>query len=156
MTISTHPNATPTLLPEPRVLEFAGNRMELLVEGPDNARFSLVRYTVAPGFAAPPTLHHHAVEDTAWLVLSGTLVVTGAGGDVEVPAGRCAVVPHGTPFAWRNGSATEPMEYLCVYAPGGFEQYFVAVTEALAEHGTLTPELIAPLWHRFGIGVSEA
>ena len=146
---------TTTLLPAPRVLEFAGNRMELLVEGRDNARFSLVRYTVAPGFAAPPALHHHLVEDTAWLVLSGTLVITGTDGDIEVGAGQSALIPHGTPFAWRNGSATEPMEYLCVYAPGGFEQYFVAVTEALAQHGSLTPEIVAPLWKEYGIAVSD-
>jgi len=140
--------------PAPRVLEFAGNKLELLVEGRDNARFSLVRYTVAPGFAAPPTLHHHTLEDTAWLVLSGSLVMTGTDGDIHIPAGECAVLPHGSPFAWRNGSTTEPMVYLCAYAPGGFEQYFVAVTEALAEHGTLSPEIIAPLWARYGIAVS--
>ena len=137
-----------------RVLEFAGNRLELLVEGRDNPRFSLVRYTVAPGFAAPPALHHHVAEDTAWYVLSGTLVITGVDGDTAYGAGQCALIPHGTPFAWRNGSATEPMVYLCVYAPGGFEQYFVAVAGALAEHGTLTPEIVAPLWARYGIAVS--
>jgi mannose-6-phosphate isomerase-like protein (cupin superfamily) len=151
---TTTTKKTPTLLPAPRVLEFAGNRLELLVEGRDDARFSLVRYTVAPGFAAPPTLHHHTVEDTGWVVLSGTLVITGADGELRVEAGQSALVPHGTPFAWRNGSATEPMVYLCVYAPGGFEQYFVAVTEALERHGALTPEIVAPLWARYGIAVS--
>jgi mannose-6-phosphate isomerase-like protein (cupin superfamily) len=152
----TTTTTVPELLPVPRVLEFAGNRLELLVEGRHNDRFSLVRYTVAPGFAAPPTLHHHLVEDTAWLVLSGRLLVTGGAGDLEVEAGRTALIPHGTPFAWRNGSDTEPMTYLCVYAPGGFEQYFVAVAEALQRHGALTPDLVAPLWQRYGIAVSPA
>jgi hypothetical protein len=64
-------------------------------------------------------------------------------------------LPHGTPFAWRNGSADAPATYLAVYAPGGFEGYFVAVADALAAGAPMGPELVRPLWQRFGIAVSE-
>ena len=62
---------------------------------------------------------------------------------------------HGTPFAWRNGSAEAPATYLAVYAPGGFEAYFVAVADALAGGAAMGPELVHPLWERFGIAVSD-
>jgi mannose-6-phosphate isomerase-like protein (cupin superfamily) len=136
------------------VLEVLGNRLELLAEGDDSPRASVVRYTVAPGFAAPPVLHAHVSDDVTMVVTDGALVVTGPDGELEVRAGSTLVIPHGAPFAWRNASADEPVVYLAVYAPGGFEQYFVAVAEAVAEHGGLTPEVVAPLWERYGIALA--
>ena len=152
MTVSAP--AAPRVLPAPRVLEVLGNRLELLVEGDASPRASVVRYTVAPGFAAPPVLHHHVHDDVTMTVLDGSLVVTGVDGEQQVPAGATVVLPHGTPFAWRNGSACAPLVYLAVYAPGGFEQYFVAVAEAVAGGQELGPDLVAPLWDRYGIAVS--
>ena len=110
---------------------------------------------VTPGFAAPPVLHHHVDDDVTMLVLDGTLVVTGVDGEVVAGPGEVVQLPHGTPFAWRNGSADLPMTYLAVYAPGGFEAYFVAVADALADGRALGPELLHPLWARFGIAVSQ-
>ena len=88
------------------------------------------------------------------LVLDGTLVVTGVDGDTVVGPGEVVQLPHGTPFAWRNGSPSEPATYLAVYAPGGFEAYFLAVADALAAGTPMGPELVHPLWERFGIAVS--
>lgn len=147
--------STPLHLASPRVLEVLGNRLELLVEAGDSPRASLVRHTVAPGFAAPPVLHEHVEDDVTMLVLDGTLVVTGVDGDVVVRPGEVVQLRHGTPFAWRNGSAEAPASYLAVYAPGGFEAYFVAVADALAGGAPMGPELVQPLWQRFGIAVSD-
>jgi mannose-6-phosphate isomerase-like protein (cupin superfamily) len=132
-----------------------GNRLELLVEQDDFPRASVVRYTVAPGFAAPPQLHHHVADDVLMIVLRGRLAVTGRGGESIVAAGEVVVLRHGTPFAWRNASPDEEAVYLGVYAPGGFEQYFVALQAAAAEAGGLSPEVIGPLWQQYGIGVSD-
>ena len=145
----------PLHLTSPRVLEVLGNRLELLVEADASPRASLVRYTVAPGFAAPPVLHHHVEDDVTMLVLDGTLVLTGVDGDTVVRPGEVVHLPHGTPFAWRNGDAEAPMTYLAVYAPGGFEAYFVAVADALAAGTPMGTDLLHPLWSRFGIAVSE-
>jgi mannose-6-phosphate isomerase-like protein (cupin superfamily) len=109
---------------------------------------------VAPGFAAPPVLHAHVSDDVTLIVTDGALVVAGPGGDVEVRAGSTMVIPHGAPFAWRNASADEPAVYLGVYAPGGFEQYFIAVADAVAEHGGLPQEIVAPLWKQYGIALA--
>ena len=89
------------------------------------------------------------------LVLDGTLVMTGMDGDTVVRPGEVVQLRHGTPFAWRNGSASAPKTYLAVYAPGGLQAYFVAVADALAAGTPMGPALVHPLWARFGIAVSE-
>lgn len=152
--VDTTPRTTPRRLAGPRTLELHGTRLELLVEAGDSPRASVVRHTVAPGFTAPPALHHHVEDDVTMVVLSGTLAVTGVDGEVEVAPGESCVIPHGTPFAWRNASDAEPMSYLAVYAPGGFEQYFLALGDAVASGAQLTPDVIAPLWGQYGIAVS--
>jgi mannose-6-phosphate isomerase-like protein (cupin superfamily) len=144
----------PRVLRDGRVVELFGNRLELLVEAADSPRASVVRYTVAPGFAAPPQLHHHVEDDVLMVVLAGRLVVTGADGEVEAGAGEVVVLRHGTPFAWRNASATEEAVYLGVYAPGGFEEYFPAIQAAATAAGSLSPEVVGPLWAQYGIAVS--
>jgi len=150
----TPADVTPYVLRTRRVVELLGNRLELLVEVGDFPRASLVRYTVAPGFSAPPQLHHHVEDDVIMLVISGGLVVTGVTGDTTARAGEVVVLPHGTPFAWRNASADEEAVYLAVYAPAGFEQYFPAVRDAALDAGGLSPDVLVPLWEQYGIAVS--
>ena len=154
-TVTTSSATTPRLLSTPRVVEMLGNRLELLVEHDEFPRASVVRYTVAAGFAAPPQLHHHVSDDVLMIVLQGRLAVTGIGGEQVAGPGEVVVLEHGTAFAWRNASENEPAVYLGVYAPGGFEQCFPALQEAAAQAGGLSPEVIAPLWQQYGIGVSE-
>ena len=145
----------PLHLASPRVLEVLGNRLELLVEAGDSPRASLVRHTVAPGFAAPPVLHEHVQDDVTMLVLDGTLVVTGVDGDAS-SSGRARWCSCGTaPPSPGATAAPTTREYLAVYAPGGFEAYFVAVADALASGAAMGPELVHPLWQRFGIAVSD-
>lgn len=146
--------SNPVVLTQPRTIELHGTKLELLAEAGSSPRASVVRHTVAPGFAAPPALHHHVEDDVTMVVLSGTLAVTGVDGELLVNAGETCVIPHGTPFAWRNASDEQPMSYLAVYAPGGFEQYFVALSDAAAAGRGLTPDVVLPLWGQYGIAVS--
>ncbi len=154
MTTTLQAPASPEVLTSPRVVEMLGNRLELLVEASAFPRASVVRYTVAPGFAAPPQLHSHVADDVLMIVLEGRLVVDGVEGERSAGAGEVVVLRHGTPFAWRNASPDQPAVYLGVYAPGGFEQYFPALQQAAAAAGGLSPEVVAPLWEQYGIGVS--
>ena len=154
-TTSTSAPTSPRVLGSPRVVEMLGNRLELLVESHDFPRASVVQYTVAPGFAAPPQLHHHVADDVLMIVLRGRLAVTGVDGETVAGPGEVVVLTHGTPFAWRNASSDEEAVYLGVYAPGGFEQYFPALQQAAADAGGLSPEVVAPLWEQYGIGISE-
>ncbi len=156
MTTTVNSLPAPRVLRQSRSVEMLGNRLDLLVEADDFPRASVVRYTVAPGFTAPPQLHHHVSDDVLMVVLAGALAVTGVDGETQAGPGEVVVLRHGTPFAWRNASEEEPAVYLGVYAPGGFEQYFVAVQAAAVEAGGLSSEVIGPLWQQYGIGVSEA
>lgn len=144
----------PRVLRSPRSIEMLGNRLDLLVEADDFPRASVVRYTVAPGFTAPPQLHHHVSDDVLMVVLAGALAVTGVDGETQAGPGEVVVLRHGTPFAWRNASAVEEATYLGIYAPGGFEQYFPAIEAAASAVGGLTSEVLFPLWEQYGIGVS--
>ena len=155
MTTTVSNKPAPRVLRSPRSIEMLGNRLDLLVEADDFPRASVVRYTVAPGFAAPPQLHHHVSDDVLMVVLAGALVVTGTAGDTQAGPGEVVVLRHGTPFAWRNASEEEPAVYLGVYAPGGFEQYFPAIKAAASAGGGLTPEVLFPLWEQYGIAVSD-
>ena len=155
MTSTTASRPRPRVLSGGRVIELMGSRLELLVEAADIPRASLVRYTVAPGFAAPPALHHHVQDDVLMIVLHGALVITGTDGERTAGQGEVVVLRHGTPFAWRNASNGEPAVYLGVYAPGGFEQYFIAVQEAVQRLGGLSSEVVVPLWEQYGIATSE-
>jgi mannose-6-phosphate isomerase-like protein (cupin superfamily) len=154
-TVATAIASTPRLLTEARDVQMLGNRLELLVEAEDFPRASVVRYTVAPGFTAPPQLHHHVTDDVLMIVLEGRLAVAGTEGEVVAGPGETVVLSHGTPFAWRNASAQEQAVYLGVYAPGGFEKYFPAIQAAAAAAGGLSPEVVAPLWEQYGIAVSH-
>ena len=155
-TTSTSTATSPRVLGSPRVVEMLGNRLELLVEHHDFPRASVVQYTVAPGFTAPPQLHHHVADDVLMIVLRGRLAVTGVDAESVAGPGEVVVLPHGAPFAWRNASDDDEAVYLAVYAPGGFEQYFPALQQAAAEAGELSPEVIAPLREQYGIGISQS
>ena len=155
MTATVSPTRVPRVLAGRRTVELFGNRLELLVEAGDSPRASVVRYTVAPGFAAPPQLHHHVEDDVLMVVLQGRLAVSGVDGETEAGAGEVVVLTHGTPFAWRNASTEETAVYLGIYTPGGFEEYFPALQAAAAAAGGLTPDVVGPLWEQYGIGISQ-
>jgi mannose-6-phosphate isomerase-like protein (cupin superfamily) len=154
--MTTSLTAVPRILAGGRTVEVFGNRLELPVETEDFPHASVVRYTVAPGFAAPPQSHHHLEDDVLMIVLEGRLTVTGIDGEREAGPGEIVVLAHRTPFAWRNADTECEAVYLGVYAPGGFEKYFPAIAAAAAAAGGLSAEVVGPLWEQYGIGVSQA
>jgi quercetin dioxygenase-like cupin family protein len=82
---------------------------------------ALVRNTVPAGWAGPP-LHHHAFDETFY-VLDGEL--TFQLGDELAVAGPGALVfaPRGAVHTLANRSGA-PASYLLVCTPAGFERYF--------------------------------
>lgn len=131
-----------------------GNTITVLVGEADLASMSVVDYRVAPGFAAPPTLHRHTDLDWFAFVLEGALTFVLDDGDHEAVPGDVVLIPQGSAFAWRN-AADEPARMLCVYSPAGFERFFDDVAAGLAE-GRAVPEVIPPLWQRYGVETVEA
>jgi hypothetical protein len=75
----------------------------------------------------------------------------------RVETGGWLYVPRGTPFRWWNAH-NGPTRWQLTYAPGGFEQYFVELAAAIAEHAPKTPQALAelarPLWAKYGVVIS--
>jgi mannose-6-phosphate isomerase-like protein (cupin superfamily) len=95
-------------------------------------RVTVADYTAPPGFPGPP-LHIHTEFDEVFLVLSGTLTMR-VGEDVhEIEPGGTAFVAGSTPHTFANAGG-DPLRFVAICAPGGFEDYFRAL-EAGDEDG---------------------
>jgi len=92
---------------------------------------ALLETTVAPGFPGPVPHLHEAMVDSFY-VLEGTLTLRLDGRTVEAGPGTYALVPPGNAHTFAN-PGDEPVSFLNVMAPGGFERYLreVAAAEAL-------------------------
>jgi mannose-6-phosphate isomerase-like protein (cupin superfamily) len=126
---NTHPNILPSnaqaAIVDPddgEVLEVRGNRLVIKVASP---RQFICDYTAPAGFPGPP-LHVHPLFDETFLVLEGQLTVR-VGDDVtHLAPGGTAFVPGAVPHTFAN-TGPEPVRFLLVCSPGGFEDYFRAV-----------------------------
>jgi quercetin dioxygenase-like cupin family protein len=139
-----------------RVVEGLGNRLTLRLTAADTGgAFSVVEFAVSPGFVAPPLLHDHEAMDWYGHVLESTLAFDLDGETHEVGPGGIIHVPRGARFRWWNARPA-PARWLMTYVPGGFEQYFVELAEALAAlpsppEGPRLAALVAPLWQKHGV-----
>ena len=88
-----------------------------------------------PQYIAP--LHVHHMDDEAWYVIDGALVVRSGDRDVDVPAGGGVIVPRGTPHTFWNPRA-EPTRYLLVMTPR-----IRALIDALHATEHRTPDAVA-------------
>lgn len=141
-------------------LRAGGNQITLKVTSEHSRRLTLLEFSVAPNFAAPPLLHHHTREDWVAYVIEGEVIFVFSDREVRAPTGTTVLIPAGADFAWRN-DADEPARYLAIHAPAGFDQFFVDVAEQLsARAGPPTPEVmqqvIPPLWAKYGIESESA
>lgn len=89
--------------------------------------------------------HVHRAHDESFYVLSGSLTVATAGGDVVLAAGDLAHAPRGSLHGFRNADPDVAVEALCLYTPPGYEQYFRDVHAAVAAGEELTVDLLAEL-----------
>lgn len=123
----------------------------------DGAGFSMVEYSVAGAFEAPPKAHWHTREHCVIYILEGELLFQLAQGERRLTRGAVLHLPPGAPFAWSNPTDT-PARYLALWSPGGFESFFAEVIDGLkarAGSGPPSPEhmgqVIPPLWEKYGI-----
>ncbi|CAA9500676.1 MAG: hypothetical protein AVDCRST_MAG53-1937 [uncultured Solirubrobacteraceae bacterium] len=109
---------------------------------------SLLEHELAPGALGSP-LHTHAHEDEVSYVISGLLGVQ-IGDEVrEARAGETVVKPRGVQHAfWNPGD--EPVRFVELITPGGFEQYFADV-EPIAEPPDFAA--LAVVAERYGLDV---
>jgi mannose-6-phosphate isomerase-like protein (cupin superfamily) len=103
-------------------IEVAGNRIRVLAAAP---RLTVIDYTAPPGFPGPP-LHVHTAFDEFFLVLEGRLEMRVRDDVHEIGPGGSAFVEGDVPHTFANPTA-EPVRFLAVCAPGGFEDYLRAL-----------------------------
>ena len=85
-------------------------------------RFALVEHTLPPrGLGAP--LHRHANEDECSFVVEGRLGAQLGDETVEAGAGEFVWKPRGQEHTFWN-AGDEPLRFLEVISPAGFEGYF--------------------------------
>ena len=118
-----------------RHVAVAGGVYTILLAGADTGgRFCLVEMRVPPGGGPPP--HRHDFEEM-FRVLEGEVEFGFRGERVVARAGETVNVPANAPHAFRNASAA-PARLLCLCAPAGQEELFLAIGDRV-ESATAPP-----------------
>jgi mannose-6-phosphate isomerase-like protein (cupin superfamily) len=115
-------------------------------------RFFISEVELAPGFPGPPPHVHDELVDSFY-VLAGTLSLIVGEDRVELGAGGYACVLPGTRHTFSNPSA-EPVRFLNINAPGGFESYMRDLSAAASE-GDLTSARIGEIASRYDVRVVD-
>ena len=127
-------------------LDRAGGRvMRLLVDADATGQRLSALACEAPAGEPGPPLHIHPGTDELFLVQGGTLLLHADGRTYRLGAGDAAFVPRGTTHTFASGPG-EPVRFLTVHTPGGFEQMHRDVYRAEREAGrAFGPEEIVPI-----------
>ena len=119
-------------------LGVVGDTYTILLTGDDTAgRYTLIDMHVPPGGGPPP--HRHDFEEM-FTVLEGEVELTFRGEHLVARAGETVNVPANAPHAFTNASG-ESARLLCMCAPSGQENFFLAVGEPVATRTAAPPEL---------------
>lgn len=110
--------------------------------------FSLVEHPMPPRTLAAP-LHRHSREDEYSYVLEGRMGALLGDAVVYAEAGDLVHKPRNQWHTFWN-AGDEPCRLLEIISPGGFEDYFQEVADAVAA-GPPDPGLMADLQERYGI-----
>jgi hypothetical protein len=119
-------------------LALAGDTYTVLLTGADTAgRFTLIDMYVPPGGGPPP--HRHDFEET-FSLLDGEIAFTFRGDPWwPAPARRSTCRP--TPRTRSATRPTGPARMLCVCAPAGQEQFFLALGARVGSRTAPPPSL---------------
>ena len=111
-------------------------------------RLSVIRVAVPGGWEGPP-LHHHAFDETFY-VLEGELTFQLGERLVTARAGDCAFAPRDSHHTLANLSATTA-RYLLTCTPAGFERYFDRLQAELTGEAP-PPEAVGPIPETIVVG----
>jgi mannose-6-phosphate isomerase-like protein (cupin superfamily) len=121
-------------------ISVVGDTYTILLSGDDTGgRFTLIDMHVPPGGGPPP--HRHDFEET-FIVTEGHLDVSFRGTTRPAPAGTTINVPANAPHQFHN-SSLEPARLLCICAPPGQEEFFIAVGDRVPDRTAPAPGLDA-------------
>lgn len=127
-----------------------GATLKLLSKG-STARGTALQYRVPAGFAGVHP-HYHA-DTTEWFyVLAGSMVLSFEDQELSLVTGQYAQVAPDTVHAWRNRSATEPLDLLFGFDRPGMDGYFEELMRMVNEAAVwppLDPSPLVDLGRRF-------
>lgn len=106
-------------------------RVEVKLAAGDGLGFSVVEYLIPPGFSPPPRLHRQTREDAAVYILEGQLRYWFPGGEAIATPGSLVHLPRLAWNRWAN-ETDAPCRILAIFAPAGFDQYFLELSAAIA------------------------
>ena len=126
---------------------FLDTWMKVLCDGDSTGgAMSVIDWQGGAGFSSP--LHVHHDEDTAMLVLEGTLTVRIGDAEQERGPGEVAWLPRDVPHTFRVDSATA--RYVEMITPAGFENFHIEGSREVTNDSFLpeptpvdVPELVA-------------
>jgi quercetin dioxygenase-like cupin family protein len=115
-----------------------GDTYTIVLASKDTAgRFCLIDMHIPPGGGPPP--HRHDFEET-FSVLEGELEATFRGAKKIVRAGETIHIPANAPHMFHNASS-QPVRMLCICAPAGPEEFFIAIGVPVASRTAAPPKL---------------
>jgi mannose-6-phosphate isomerase-like protein (cupin superfamily) len=124
--------------PDARAVAVAGGAYTVLLTGAQTGgRYSLIDMLVPP--SGGPPLHRHDFDEM-FVVLDGDIELTFRGETKQAGKGAVVNVPANAPHKFRNVSE-RPAHLLCLCAPPGQEDFFLAVGDPLASRDSPPPAL---------------
>lgn len=105
-----------------------GTTMRLIASAAATGGRFTVFEQVTPAGWGPPR-HIHSREEEIFYILEGAYELHLGDERRTVFAGACAILPRGIPHGFRNVAST-PGRLLAVIAPGGLEEYFLAIANS--------------------------
>ena len=110
---------------------------------------ALVEHGLGPGLLGSP-LHRHSREDEVSYVLEGTLTVQQGNRIEQAGPGGCIHKPKGVFHAFWN-AGPQPVRFLEVIAPGGFEHYFEELAVLAKGPEPPDPATLLALGNKYGV-----
>jgi quercetin dioxygenase-like cupin family protein len=101
---------------------------------------TLVEITVDPGYETPLHIHHR--EDEGFWMIDGSATFTVGDETVEAGPGAYLFGPKDVPHKWSAGADGARLLYL--FAPGGFEELILAMSEPAKELSPPPPDIAPP------------
>ena len=115
-----------------------GDTYTILISGEDtDGRYCLIDMHIPPGGGPPP--HRHDFEES-FTILQGEIEFTFRGEKKVVQAGETIHIPANAPHSFTNASR-HPVRLLCINAPAGLDEFFLALGVPVATRTTPAPVL---------------
>ncbi len=121
-----------------RRVSIGGGTYTILVDGSDTAgQYCLFDMLIPAGSGPPP--HRHDFEEM-FTLLEGELAFTFRGRTQTVSAGSTVNIPANAPHSFKNVSG-KPARTLCLCAPAGQDEYFLAIGDPVDSRVSPPPAL---------------